>query len=112
MFRFENEFAIKCIRYSKSEISAKKEQQFGYMSRLNSLHLVKYFEIFRLNNDLYFVMQYFENGTLHKLINQYQKKNEKIPKHVCLTLIRMFFFSKDCRNYFYIVITRSICTSL
>jgi hypothetical protein len=24
----------------------------------------------------------------------------------------MFFFSKDCRKYSYIVITRSICTSL
>jgi hypothetical protein len=57
-------------------------------------------------------MQYFENGTLHELINQYQKENQKIPERVCFTLIRMFFFSKDCRDYSFIVITRSICTSL
>jgi serine/threonine protein kinase len=41
-----NLYAVKCIKSSKSENSAKKEQQFGYMSRLNSLHLVKYYEIF------------------------------------------------------------------
>jgi serine/threonine protein kinase len=107
-----NLYAVKCIKSSKSEISAKKEQQFGYMSRLNSFYLVKYYETFKLNDDLYVVMQYFENGTLHELINQYRKENKKIPEYVYFTLIRMFFFSKDCRKYSYIVITRSICTSL
>jgi serine/threonine protein kinase len=53
-------------------------------------------------------MQYFENGTLHELINQYQKENQKIPEYVYFILIRMFFFFKDCRTYSYIVITRSI----
>jgi serine/threonine protein kinase len=107
-----NLFAVKCIKSSKSEISAKKEQQFGYMSRLNSPYLVKYCETFTLNNDCFVVMEYFENGTLHELINKYRKEKQKIPQYVCFTLIRMFFFSKDCRKNSYIIITRSICTSL
>jgi NIMA (never in mitosis gene a)-related kinase len=107
-----NLYAVKCIKSSESEDSAKKEQQFGYMSRLNSFFLVKYFETFILNNDLYVVMEYFENGNLHELINQYRKNNQKIPEFVCFTSIRIFFFSEDCRKYSYIVIARSICTSL
>jgi serine/threonine protein kinase len=51
-----------CIKSSELINSAKGEQQFGYVSKLNSPNLVKYYEIFTFNNDLYVVMQYFENG--------------------------------------------------
>jgi serine/threonine protein kinase len=87
-----NLYAVKCIKSSKSEDSAKKEQQFGYMSRLNSFNLVKYYETFRLNNDLYVVMEYFENGNLYELINKYQKENQKLPEEVCFTLIKIYLF--------------------
>jgi serine/threonine protein kinase len=105
-------YAVKLIKFLKSEDSAKKEQEFGYMSRLNSTYLLKYFEIFTLNNNLYFVMEYFENGTLHKLINQYQKENQKISKFVCSSLIRMYVFVEGCGINSFIVIARSICSSL
>jgi serine/threonine protein kinase len=84
--------AVKCIKSSKSIDTAKKERQFGYISKLNSYYLVKYFETFTINNDLYVVMQYFENGSLYELIKRYQKENKKIPKNVYFTLFRMYIY--------------------
>jgi serine/threonine protein kinase len=57
-------FAVKCIKCSDSINSADRERRFGYVSKLNSQYLVKYGETFTFNNDLYVVMQYFENGNL------------------------------------------------
>jgi serine/threonine protein kinase len=56
-------FAIK--RVSISDSFSKKEKQFGFISRLNSNYLFKYYEIFTFNNDLYVVMDYYENGNLY-----------------------------------------------
>jgi serine/threonine protein kinase len=39
-----NLYAVKCIKSSDSINSAKRERQFGYLSKLNSNFLVKYFE--------------------------------------------------------------------
>jgi serine/threonine protein kinase len=74
-----SKYAVKCIKSSKF-ISVKKEQQFGYMSRLNSDYLVKYFETFTQNDDLYVVMEYYENCNF---IKKYREKNLRIPKYVC-----------------------------
>jgi serine/threonine protein kinase len=77
-----NLYAVKCIKSSGSINSAKRERQFGYMSKLNSEYLVKYYETFTFNDDLYVVMDYFENGNLSDFINQYRKKNKGIEELV------------------------------
>jgi serine/threonine protein kinase len=77
-----NLFAVKCIKSSKSINSAEKERQFGYISKLNSDYLVKYYETFTFNDDLYVVMEYFENGNLYDFIKRYQKENGKIEEFV------------------------------
>jgi serine/threonine protein kinase len=75
-------FALKCIESSESIDSAKREQRFGYVSKLNSKYLVKYYETFTFNNDLYVVMEYFKNGNLYDFIKRYQEKNQKIKEWV------------------------------
>jgi serine/threonine protein kinase len=82
-----NLYALKCIKSSKSINSAKREQQFGYVSKLNSDYLVKYIETFTFNDDLYVVMQYFKNGNLHDFIKRYQKENGRIKEWVYLYFI-------------------------
>jgi serine/threonine protein kinase len=74
--------AVKCIKSSQSINSAERERQFGYVSRLNSDYLVKYYETFTFNNDLYVVMRYFEKGNLHDFIKRYREENEKIEEWV------------------------------
>jgi serine/threonine protein kinase len=80
-------FAIKCIKSSKSIDSPDRERRFGYVSKLNSKYLVQYQEIFTFDNDLYVVMEYFENGSLNNFIKRHQKGNIRIKKYVCFYLI-------------------------
>jgi serine/threonine protein kinase len=77
---YSNLYAVKCIKSSIN--SADREQRFGYVSKLNYQYLVKYFETFTLNNDLYVVMEYFENGNLSDFIKQYGEKNKRIEEWV------------------------------
>jgi serine/threonine protein kinase len=58
--------------------SFEKEEQIGYISKLKSICLMKYYDMFELNNNLYIVMQYFENGSLYDLIKSHREKNQKI----------------------------------
>jgi serine/threonine protein kinase len=74
-----NLYAVKCI---KSSDSADRERRFGYVSKLNSQYLVKYYKTFTFNNDLYAVMQYFENGNLYDFIKRYQEGNRRIEELV------------------------------
>jgi serine/threonine protein kinase len=83
-------FAVK--RVSLSDSFSQKEKQFGYMSRLNSRYLVKYHETFTSNNDLYVVMDYYENGNLYDLIKNYKEKEEKIDEWVCFIFFFLNFF--------------------
>jgi hypothetical protein len=75
-------FAVKCIKSLNSIDSGDRERRFGYVSKLNSSYLVKYYETFTFNNDLYVVMEYFKNGNLSNFIKQYQKENQKIREWV------------------------------
>jgi serine/threonine protein kinase len=77
-----NLFAVKCIKFSDSINSADRERRFGYVSKLNSNYLVKYRETFTFNNDLYVVMDYFENVNLVEFIKKYQKTNQRIKEFV------------------------------
>jgi serine/threonine protein kinase len=86
--------AVKCIKSSKSINSAEKERQFGYVSKLNSDYLVKYYKTFTFNNDLYVVMRYLKNGNLYDFIKRYQEKNGKIEEFVYFILFRMYLFVK------------------
>jgi serine/threonine protein kinase len=52
------------------------------MSKLNSQYLVKYYETFTFNDDLYVVMQYFKNGNLYDFMKEFQKKNQRIEEEV------------------------------
>jgi serine/threonine protein kinase len=74
--------ALKRIESSQSINSAERERRFGYVSKLNSEYLVKYHETFTFNNDLYGVMQYFENGNLNDFIKRYQEGNKRIEEEV------------------------------
>jgi serine/threonine protein kinase len=62
--------------------SADRERRFGYISKLKSGYLVKYFEIFISNNDLYVAMEYFKNGNLSDFIKLCRKENKKIEEYV------------------------------
>jgi serine/threonine protein kinase len=69
-----NLFAIKCIKSSESINSADREWRFGYVFKLNSEYLVKYFEIFISNNDLYVAMEYFKNGKYKMIAKKITKQ--------------------------------------
>jgi serine/threonine protein kinase len=105
--------AVKCTESSSLINSGDRERQFGYMSKLNSQYLVKYYETFTLDNDynLYVVMEYFKNGNLHDFIKQYQEKNRKIEEEVYFYFIWNVYVCKDCRRNSVIVTVRSLCTS-
>jgi hypothetical protein len=75
-------YAVKCIKFSKTKNSADREQQFGYISKLNSEYLVKYLDIFTFNKDLYVVMPYFANGSLYDFVKRYREENQKIEEYV------------------------------
>jgi serine/threonine protein kinase len=75
-------FAVKCIKCSETINSGKRELQFGYISKLNSEYLVKYYETFTFNNDLYVVMEYFKDGNLNDFIKRCQEKNIRIHEFV------------------------------
>jgi serine/threonine protein kinase len=75
-------YAIKCIDPSNCFFDTEKEEEFGYKSQLNSQYLVKYYETFKFNNCICFVMKNFEKGSLNKLIDEHLKMNEKISKEV------------------------------
>jgi serine/threonine protein kinase len=79
---YSNLYAVKCIKSSDSINSAERERRFGYVSKLNCDFLVKYRETFTFNNDLYVVMQYFENGNLNDFIKRYQEGNRRIEEWV------------------------------
>jgi serine/threonine protein kinase len=89
-----NLYAVKCIKSSESINSGKRERQFGYISKLNCQYLVKYYEAFIFINDLYVVMEYFENGNLSDFINRYRKGNKRIEEPVIFILFRMYMFVK------------------
>jgi serine/threonine protein kinase len=74
-----NKYALKCIKYPESIDLADRD---GYVSGLNSDYLVKYYETFTFNNEVYVVMKYFKNENLSNFIKQYQKKNQKIEEEV------------------------------
>jgi hypothetical protein len=75
--------AVKCIKTSDSINSADRERRFGnVVSKLNFPYLVKYHETFTFNNELYFVMEYFENGNLNDFIKRYREANQRIGKYV------------------------------
>jgi hypothetical protein len=80
--KYNNLFAVKCIKSSDSINSADRERRFGYVSKLNSDFLVKYYETFTFNNDLYAVMQYFKDGNLNEFIKRYQESKGIIKKYV------------------------------
>jgi serine/threonine protein kinase len=82
---YSNLYAVKCIKSSIN--SADREQRFGYGSKLNYQYLVKYYETFILNNDLYVVMEYFENGNLSNFIKRYREAKQRIKKKVCFYFI-------------------------
>jgi serine/threonine protein kinase len=92
--------------------SAEREQQFGYVAKLNSDYLVKYYDKFIFNNDLYVVMQYFKNGNLDNFIKRYQEGNRRIQEHVYFYFIWNVCFFKACRKNSVIITVRSLCTSL
>jgi serine/threonine protein kinase len=92
---YNNLYAVKCIKSSDSINSADRERRFGYVSKLNSEYLVKYYETFTFNNDLYVVMDYFENGNLYDFIKRYQEANQRIKEWVYFFLFRMHIFVKD-----------------
>jgi hypothetical protein len=73
---------VKSIKLSDSIDSADREQQFGYLSKLDSPYLVKYRETFTFNNDLYVVMEYFEDGNLNDFIKRYREANQRIKEGV------------------------------
>jgi hypothetical protein len=77
-----NLYAVKCIKSSGSINSAERERRFGYVSKLNSEYLVKYYETFTFDDDLYVVMEYFKNGNLYDFMKEFQKKNQKIKEWV------------------------------
>jgi serine/threonine protein kinase len=74
--------AIKCINSSNCFFDIEREEEFGYKSQLKSEYLVKYYESFKFNNFICFVMKYFEKGSLNNLIKEHLKMNKKISKEV------------------------------
>jgi hypothetical protein len=80
--KYSDLYAVKCIKSSDSINSAERERRFGYVSKLNSLYLIKYHETFTFNNDLYVVMEYFENGNLNDFIKRYRETNQRVREYV------------------------------
>jgi serine/threonine protein kinase len=79
---YNNLYAVKCIKSSESINSADRERRFGNVSKLNSDYLVKYYETFTFNNDLYVVMQYFKDGNLNDFIKRYREANQGVREYV------------------------------
>jgi NIMA (never in mitosis gene a)-related kinase len=87
-------YAVKSFKSSGSINSAERERRFGYVSKLNSEYLVKYYETFIYNDDLYAVMEYFKNGNLSDFIKGYREKNQRIEENVYFYLFSMYMFVK------------------
>jgi hypothetical protein len=75
-------YAVKCIKYSDLINLVDRERRFGYVSKLNSSYLIKYYEIFTFNNDFYAVMEYFKDGNLNDFIKRYREGNKRIEENV------------------------------
>jgi serine/threonine protein kinase len=82
-----NPCAIKEIKSSKSGLFG---EELGYMLKLNSKYLIKYYDMFKSNNNLYVVMEYFENGNLGDMIKKQREKKEKIKEEVFLMFILIY----------------------
>jgi serine/threonine protein kinase len=80
-------------------------------SKLNSNYLIKYYESFTFNNDLYVVMDYFKDGNLNDFIKQYLEANRRIEEEVYFYFIWNVYICKVCRNNIVIITIRSLCTS-
>jgi serine/threonine protein kinase len=78
----KSEGGLYAVKFIKSLNSGDRERRFGYVSKLNYQYLVKYYETFTFNNDLYVVMEYFKNGNLYDFIKRYREENRKIEKNV------------------------------
>jgi serine/threonine protein kinase len=82
----EGTFVLKCIDKSSADVCLEKERDIGYMSRLNSIYLVKYYEIFEWNELIFIVMEYYVEGSLSKYIKNHIDKKKKISKIVCFSI--------------------------
>jgi serine/threonine protein kinase len=82
-----NPCAIKEIKSSKSGLFG---EELGYVLKLNSQYLVKYYDMFELDNNLYVVMEYFENGNLGDMIKKQREKKEKMSKGVFLIFVLIY----------------------
>jgi serine/threonine protein kinase len=78
-------FAIKEIHKLKCG-----KEQFGYILKLNVACLVKYYDMFESDNNLYIVMDYFENGSVNDLIKKHREKKEKIDTWVCFVFVLIY----------------------
>jgi serine/threonine protein kinase len=85
------QLAVKCI-----SATVEKEREFGYISQLNSIFVVKYLDFFTIDAGCCFVMDYFENGSVGDLIKDYQKQNKRIERYVCSCIFIFIYVFKDC----------------
>jgi serine/threonine protein kinase len=80
---FTDFLAVKFVKLSwENSASKEKEYQFGYMCRLNSSYLVKYYSVFRWNDYLCIFMMYYNGGCLDDIIQKHIKRKKRIPERV------------------------------
>ena len=81
--RTQKLYAMKMIDYSmlKDPIEMELAQnEIKIIQSLNSPHIIKYYTSFKVQNKLYIIMEYMNNGDMKGYINAHQTINKPIPE--------------------------------
>ena len=93
---------IKKINFDKIQDLQKKQEIFDFLEKLKAInhpHIIKYYNYFEENNDIYLIMEYIDNSDLLGYIQGYQILENQIPETEIWNILLQCLSALDYLNY-------------
>ena len=95
-------YALKKINFDKIQDLQRKQEIFDFLEKLKAInhpHIIKYYNYFEENNDIYLIMEYIDNSDLLGYIQGYQILKNQIPETEIWNILLQCLSALDYLNY-------------